>query len=89
MWDTRLGQWKSRAGVREEEICMQIFQINYISMQIYFCMTNTNKLSRVQRGERATGTFAFTYCVCRSQGVYIPPTPEEVQAAEGLQRAFR
>ncbi|CDJ56155.1 hypothetical protein, conserved [Eimeria maxima] len=36
MWDTRLGQWKSRAG-----------------------------------------------------GVYIPPTPEELQAAEGLQRALR
>ncbi|CDJ30494.1 uncharacterized protein EMH_0006570 [Eimeria mitis] len=36
MWDTRLGQWKSRAG-----------------------------------------------------GVYIPPTPEELQAAEGLHRAAR
>ncbi|CDI80086.1 hypothetical protein, conserved [Eimeria acervulina] len=36
MWDTRLGQWKSRAG-----------------------------------------------------GVYIPPTPEELQAAEGQQRALR
>lgn len=47
-------------------------------------------LRREQRtGKLQNANFSVVLHRVTIQGVYIPPTPEELQAAEGFQRTFR